>query len=75
MDVLTDFPASDADWYALVGGIAAFIALFSRWADIRRLRRRDPDAVGFMPWTAIYFTSLFIACIALGAAGRAWFRH
>ena len=56
----------------VIGVGAAVIAAFSRWADIRRLRRRDPDAVGFMPWTAIYFCTLFIACIMLGVAARTW---
>jgi len=54
------------------GVAAALLAVYSRWADIRRLRRSDPDAVGFMPWTAIYFLALFAACLILGMAARAW---
>ena len=56
----------------LIGAAAALLAALSRWADVRRLRRRNPDAVGFMPWTAIYFAALFIACIMLGVAFRGW---
>lgn len=60
---------------ALAGAIglaAALLAVMSRWADMRRLRRADPDAVGFMPWTGIYFFALMVSCIMLGIAVRSW---
>lgn len=56
-----------------VGLCAALLAATARWADMRRLRRSDPDAVGFMPWTGIFFMALFIACVTLGVAARAYF--
>jgi hypothetical protein len=56
-----------------IGLAAAFLAAFSRWADMRRLRRTNPDAVGFMPWTGIYFVALFVACVTLGVAAKGWF--
>lgn len=56
-----------------IGLTAALIAAYSRWADVRRLRRSNPDAVGFMPWTAIYFLALFVSCVTLGAAAKGWF--
>jgi hypothetical protein len=34
------------------------------------MRRSDPDAVGFMPWTTIYFVALLVACVALGLSAR-----
>lgn len=56
----------------LVGVAAALLAVLSRWADMRRLRRVDPDAVGFMPWTGIFFVALLVSCITLGIAVRSW---
>jgi hypothetical protein len=64
----------DLDILASVGAIAAVMALVATLADRRRMRRSDPDAVGFMPWTAVFFVSTFVACIALGLAARAWFQ-
>lgn len=55
-----------------IGLVAALIALVATIADRRRLRRTDPDAVGFMPWTALFFVALMIACVALGLAARGW---
>lgn len=55
-----------------VGLAAALLAVVSRWADMRRLQREDPDAVGFMPWTGIYFSALMVSCIMLGFAVRSW---
>jgi hypothetical protein len=36
------------------GGIAVAIALIAWFADRRRMRRSDPDDVGFMPWTSVF---------------------
>ena len=33
-----------------LGAIAVAIALIAWLGDRRRMRRSDPDAVGFMPW-------------------------
>ncbi|WP_439646882.1 hypothetical protein [Novosphingobium lentum] len=57
---------------ASLGVVAALLAVWSMWADRRRMRRSNPDAVGFMPWTAVFFVSMFVACVALGLAARAW---
>lgn len=64
---------TDAMIAGSIGLAAALLAAFSRWADMRRLRRSNPDAVGFMPWTAIYFLALFVACVTLGVAAKGWF--
>ena len=65
-------PISPAIIAGSIGIAAALLAAFSRWADLRRLRRSDPDAVGFMPWTGLYFVALFVTCVMLGAAAKAW---
>ncbi|MBW8784570.1 MAG: hypothetical protein JF593_08010 [Novosphingobium sp.] len=55
-----------------IGGIALAVAAFAWSGDHRRMRRRNPDAVGCMPWTSVFFWALLAACVALGAAVRAW---
>lgn len=63
----------DAVTMGSIGGVAIVLAMIAWWADRRRLRRSDPDAVGFMPWTTIYFLAMMIGCVALGLAARDWF--
>lgn len=60
---------------ALVLGGALAVALAAiAWAgDHRRMRRSDPDAVGFMPWTDLFFWALLAAVILLGLAAKEWF--
>jgi len=59
--------------HAVVAGAALFLAILAWFGDHRRMRRRNPDAVGFMPWTAIFFLALFAAVILTGLAAREWF--
>jgi hypothetical protein len=54
------------------GGIALAIALIAWLADRRRMRRSDPDDVGFMPWTAVFFWAVLALVIFGGLAARAW---
>lgn len=54
------------------GLLAAAVAALAWAGDRRRIRRSDLDAVGFMPWTAIFLVALLVACVALGLAARAW---
>ena len=62
------------DFETLRGIAIAAVALAAlAWlADRRRMRRRDPDAVGWMPWTAVFFWALVVACVAGGLAVQAW---
>ena len=53
-----------------LGGTALALAVLARWADQRRMKRSDPDAFGFMPWTTIYFVALLVACVAIGLSAR-----
>ncbi|MDE2561763.1 MAG: hypothetical protein KGL48_05890 [Sphingomonadales bacterium] len=63
------------DWQkmGLFGAIFAALALMALYGDRRRMRRSDPDAVGVMPWTTIFFLAMFVACVTLGVAVREWF--
>lgn len=55
------------------GAVALVVALVSVWAERRRLRRTNLDAVGFMPWTVIYLTTFLTAVVFLGLSAREWF--
>lgn len=57
----------------IIGAIAAGVAIVAWLGDRRRMRRRDLDRVGFMPWTPIFFWSLMVAVLLLGIAARDWF--
>lgn len=57
---------------AIAGGVAACVAGLAWLLDRRRMRRRNLDRVGFMPWTTIFFWTLLAAVLLLGLTGRAW---
>ena len=54
-------------------GLAGLALAVTAWlADRRRQRRSNPDAVGLMPWTGLFFFGLFAAVVLLGLAARVW---
>ena len=55
-------------WMAVAGGVAALVALVAWVGDLRRMRRSQLDRVGFMPWTGLFFWSLMVAVVLLGAS-------
>ena len=57
-----------------VAAAAAAVAAAAWLGDHRRMRRRDPDAVGWMPWTGLFFIALLVACVFGALAFRGWVR-
>ena len=58
---------------ASCGAIAAVVAVIAWYGDHRRKTRNDPDAVGFVDWTTLFFIALLAACLLLGGAARLYF--
>lgn len=48
--------------------IAVALALLANWAERRRARRTNLDAVGFMPWPLIMILSLLAAAVCAAFA-------
>jgi hypothetical protein len=57
---------------AFTGFVAGAVAVLAWAMDRRRMRRSDPDRVGFMPWTPIFFWALMASVLLLGIAARDW---
>ena len=64
--------ASDATLAGLAGGALLLVALWSAVAERRRLRRTRIEAVGFMPWTAVFFLSIFPGVPLVAMAVKGW---
>lgn len=59
--------------FALIAGLfAVMLAVVAWFADHRRLRRRNPDAVGFMPWTTLFFWACLAALLLLALGVKEW---
>ena len=60
---------SDASAAQLIGGGAAIsclaLAFLAGWRERRRARRDDPDAVGWVDWTAVQMLALIGVAVGL----------
>lgn len=60
-----------SDWL-IVLGVAVAVAAAAWLADRRRMRRLDPDAVGWMPWRGVAFWATMVGVLALIVVVRIW---
>ena len=66
--------ASDATLAALTGATLLCLAALALVAERRRTRRRRIDAVGCMPWTALFIACAVSAIGLLTLAVQGWMR-
>lgn len=64
--------ASDATLLGILGAALLVVALIAALAEWRRGRRKVIDAVGWVPWTAIFLASCFGAAGLLALALKGW---
>jgi hypothetical protein len=64
--------ASDATLAGLAGGALLLVAVVAVVAERRRLRRRRIDAVGCMPWTALFLLAFFAGVTLVLLAVTGW---
>jgi hypothetical protein len=64
--------ASDATLAALAGSLLLGLAVASVVAERRRLRRKRIDAVGCMPWTALFLFAFFAGVTLMTLAVTGW---
>ena len=62
------------DYYTLaaIGVGALLVAAFARYGDARRMRRSDPDAVGLVPWSTVFFAALMVVVVVGTLGVRLW---
>ncbi|WP_232468489.1 hypothetical protein [Croceicoccus marinus] len=64
--------ASDAGHWTMLALGALLLAIVAWLGDWRRARRARPDAVGCMPWTAVFMAALLVAVVAGSLALLTW---
>ena len=64
--------ASDATLVGIIGGALLLVATLALLADRRRLKRKQIDAVGCMPWFALFMLAFFGGAVLLALAAKGW---
>jgi hypothetical protein len=54
----------------MVAGGALVVAALAWFADRRRMRRANPDAVGWVPWRGVAFWAMMVVVLALSVVAR-----
>lgn len=55
-------------WLWTIAGVAAIFFAVSVLAERRRTLRRDPDRVGWMPWTLVQLIAVLAAVFSVAMA-------
>jgi hypothetical protein len=66
--------ASDATLIGLAGGALLLLALLAFLGERRRMRRKHIDAVGWVPWTTLFFVAFFCGVCLFAVAVMGWLR-
>jgi hypothetical protein len=76
MTWLSDFIrfASDATIAALWGGALLTLSLIAMLGDLRRRRRVDINAVGWVPWRDLSALTAFAGLVLLSMAASGWMK-
>ena len=64
--------ASDATLAGIAAGAVLLFAALTLWAERRRVKRQHIDAVGWMPWTKLFFAAMLIGLTLLMFALSGW---
>lgn len=64
--------ASDATLAGIAGGILLLFAALTIWAERRRVKRDHIDAVGWVPWTKLFFVAMLIGVTLVMFAAKGW---
>jgi hypothetical protein len=64
--------ASDATWAAMLGGGLLLLASIAMWAETRRIKRKHIDAVGWVPWTRVFFIAMLLGITLVMMAVKGW---
>jgi hypothetical protein len=64
--------ASEATIAGLWGGALLLLSLLAMFGDMRRRRRTDINAVGWVPWRDLAALSAFASVVLLAMAASAW---
>ena len=66
--------ASDATLIGLWGAGLLLVALAAYLGERRRMRRKAIDAVGYVPWTTVFFIAFFCGTVLLAIAAMGWLK-
>jgi hypothetical protein len=64
--------ASDATIAGLWGGVLLALSLLAMLGDLRRRRRTDINAVGWVPWRDLSALTAFAGLVLLAMAASGW---
>lgn len=63
---------SDAGRWTIIAVAGLLVAAMALLADRRRMKRKAPDRVGWVPWTPVFFVALMVAVVTGGLALKTW---